>query len=78
MCGQKKHRLLDYPFSRQTAKFKKLAKLTQAKLGTKRIPAIIDRCQNRIIVAAIANQSRSTFTKVRPGFSRPKKNRRCI
>ena len=31
MYGQETLGLLDYPFSRQTTKFKKLAKLTQAK-----------------------------------------------
>ena len=54
-------------------KFKTLAKLTQARYGTKRIPAIFDRCQKRTIVAAIANQSKSTSMNARPGLSNPKK-----
>jgi hypothetical protein len=35
-------------------KFSTLAKLTQARYGTKRSPAIIDLCQKVIVVAAIA------------------------
>ena len=49
-------------------KFRKLAKLTQARYGTDRIPATIDLCQNVTIVAAIAAQRSSTSTKAGPGF----------
>jgi hypothetical protein len=54
-------------------KFKTLAKVTQARYGRNKMPAAKDRCQNKINVAAMAVQRKSTSTKAKPGFSRPKK-----
>ena len=64
----------NHEFSRQIVKFSTLAKPTQPKYGTIRIPAAIDFGQNAMVVAKIATKRATTSMKAAPGMWKPKNN----
>jgi len=54
-------------FNRQMAKFNVAAKLTQSTYGTNSAPAAVERRQNNMVVARMADQSNTSSKNAKPG-----------